>query len=256
MSYLGKRKMTSYPTARKVSRRRSPLTLQYGVPVTIPAGARGYVRNQGRFGRTARMQRGDSMPEMKYLDTALTWSCDTTGEVTAPCLNIIPQGVGENQRVGRKVVVRSIGIKGLVVPLNTSVDPSLIKIQVILDTQANGTAPTFGGSADSIWESNSIHSWRNPDNAARFKVIKEFDLKPTVTAAYFNSSTTTEKRLTNILRVEWFKKCFIPIEYDSVLTTGALTTVRSNNLLITCINSANDDQYNFTGIARIRYTDA
>ena len=71
----------------------------------------------------------------------------TTPSVTDLC--IIRQGTGANQRVGSKVLVKSILIKGYVefVPTTdaaiANVPAGGMSISLVLDTQVNGIAPGF-----------------------------------------------------------------------------------------------------------------
>ena len=51
--------------------------------------------------------------ELKFFDTALSFTCDATGEVPATGqLALIPQGYTESTRDGRKATIKSIWIRG------------------------------------------------------------------------------------------------------------------------------------------------
>lgn len=83
-------------------------------------------------------------PELKFFDTAVSFTPDSTLEVPATgqwCL--IPQGDTESTRDGRIAVIRSFQFRGtLVGPINTSPADAYVNLWVVLDTQANGAAAT------------------------------------------------------------------------------------------------------------------
>lgn len=53
---------------------------------------------------------------------------------------------------------------------------------------------------------------------------------------------------------EWYKKVDIPIEYDASVATGALTSIRSNNIfLVTAHSNLADNTYIVSGSCRLRF---
>ena len=113
------------------------------------AAARGYVRSGGYYGRFA--GRG---AEHKFLDTGLTGTFDTTGEVlpgggTSTGLNLIAQGTTESNRVGRKCVITKILIRGHVTTASTEAN-NIIRMLLVLDKQANGAYPAYADVLTSI----------------------------------------------------------------------------------------------------------
>lgn len=215
--------------------------------VTIPASARGYVRYGGNYsGRFNRGYGRSSAAEMKNFDTALSFTTDLTGEVPATGqLTLVPQGTSSTTRIGNKITIRSIGLK-FTVSAQTAYLGGMAKIVVVQDTQCNGDAATYSGT-EGVYDADQVTAWRNTSNVRRFKVLKEFDImmRPTagVVTAYNNNFTYRS----------WFKKCYIPIEYSS--TTGAIGEIRSNNIFLLARAATDDDLYNVSGYARLRFTD-
>jgi len=75
-------------------------------PTRVPF--KGYMRTAGFYGRYS-----GSSPELKFFDTALSFAIDTTVEVPATGqLSLIPQGVTQSTRVGRKATIKSIYLHG------------------------------------------------------------------------------------------------------------------------------------------------
>lgn len=202
----------------------------------------GYGRTAGYYGRFS-----GPAAELKFFDTALSFSFDNTGEVPATGqLSLIPQGVTESTRVGRKCTIRSIQIRGNIslVPAASATSASICYLYLVQDTQCNGAA----AAVTDVLTSNAMQgALINMANSERFKILKRFVvvLEPQAgaTTAYNNARKV----------VEYYKKCRIPIEFSS--TTGAITEIRSNNLFLLAGDSGNDDVASFSGSCRLRFSD-
>lgn len=185
--------------------------------------------------------------EMKFFDTVMSSApIDTTGE-NIQALNLIPQGVTESTRVGRKCTIKRITMKGFLrwdPAMNAaSYGTSHIRLALVLDKQANGAAPDY----TDVYETNSVLSPRNLANVGRFKVLKCWQLNP---AEGQFISTAVACPLTPI---EFNKKVDIPLEFNS--TTGAITEIRSNNLVLMAISNVGDDVHLLSAYWRVSFTD-
>jgi len=190
--------------------------------------------------------------EVKYLDTVLNFAFDTTGEVPATGqLNLIPQGAGEQERIGRKVHIKSIHIKANLLP-NTAAwsGGTTIRLLLVQDKQCNGAAATYSG-VNGVLQNDSTMSFRNITNVDRFIIHKDWNMPINAPAGVTGSFSPKATVL------EFHKKCDIPIEFDNSAATGALTTIRSSNLFLLARGSpaGDDDLIAVTGFARIRYID-
>lgn len=220
--------------------------------ISMPSRAiPGYTRTGGFYGRFRRFG-----PELKFLDTQLNGLFDSSLEImsTGGQINLIPQGDTQSQRIGRKVLIKSIYISGFVVAnsLTTAAAPAdICHMWVVLDTQCNGSAFTPVDANNGLFTGNANGALRTLSNSNRFKILKHFAIPMKTTAGVTTAWGNDAKN------VQWFKKCSIPIEFDASATTGAITTIRSNNISIV-IGSAGltDDVYAFSGNCRIRYADA
>lgn len=205
----------------------------------------GYQRTGGFYGRFP-----PSGSEQKFFDTAVSFTCDTTGEVpTSGQLVLIPQGVTESTRVGRKCVIKSILIHGVVITTYgaaTSANSSGVTVvYVVVDKQTNGAA---AAATDVFTGTNFANAVRNLSNSDRFTILKKFthSWSPTagVSAAFGDISKS----------ISWYKKCNIPLEFSS--TTGAITELKSNNIFLLAGASANiDDTVTFNVNCRVRFSD-
>ncbi len=199
------------------------------------------VSRAGYYGRF-RGHRG----EEKFFDTANSFTVDLTAEVPATGqLNLVPQGVTESTRVGRKIWVQSISMRGVAVydPAATNNSTTDVVLMVVQDTQCNGAA----AAATDVMEGNLATTFGNLANQGRFKILKRFVMN-LASGAGVDGAYGTKSR-----NYEWHKNCNIPIEFDS--TTGVLTEVTSNNLFLLASSAVTDDLVTFTGTTRIRYTD-
>lgn len=190
-----------------------------------------------------------SSTELKFFDTANAWTFDFTGEVPATGqLNIVPQGVNESERIGRKITIKKIDVRLVISPNAATWVGSALRLLLVQDTQCNGAAATYSGVAG-VLESTDVMAFRNLENVNRFVVHKDwmFVLNPT-------AGVTTSMNLTKKI-LKFSKEVSIPIEYDSVGTSGALTTTRSNNLFFIARSDNDDDSIAVAGVTRIRYID-
>jgi len=204
----------------------------------------GVTRRAGYYGR---FKNPDA--ELKFIDTDINFTADTTGEIPADgvTLHEIAQGVAENERIGRKVVLKSIWLKGAAVyaPGGSASATAVTYLYIILDTQCNGASP---GINDIFNTSALFLAFPNLENGDRFKVLKvmKFAWNPGagVTTAYNGMSKN----------INWFRKCNIPIEFGGAV--GDITEIKSNNVFIAAgCGTAGDDLVAFSMACRVRYSD-
>jgi len=205
----------------------------------------GYERVSGFYGRY-NLPGGGS--ENKFFDTTLGWNFDATGEVPATGqLCLIPQGVTESTRVGRKCVVKSIQLRAYMIytPGASTAGASNAYFYVVLDKQCNGAAAAIG---DVLTGTNMGSALINLANSERFVILKRFVNRFQAAAGIqtaFGSDTST---------IDWYHKCNIPLEYSS--TTGAITEIKSNNIFILAgTDTTSDDVIAIGGTCRLRFSD-
>ena len=207
-------------------------------------------RAAGQPGLRGRFSGADA-PELKFFDTDVNFTVDATPEVPATGqLCLIPQGVTESTRVGRKCCIKSIQINGLLqqTPAAATSSASLISIVMVQDTQANGAAAApadvydIGGTVLPV-------SVRNIENSSRFKILKRWDV-------VLSSSAGVSAAYNNVLRKwDFYTKCTIPLEFSS--TTGAIGELKTNNVFLLAGSNgvAADDTVTVLAKCRLRYSD-
>ena len=107
--------------------------------------------------------------ETGYLDTALaSYALDTTGTITL--LNAVPQGVAVTQRVGKKILLKSLQYRGISINGTTATVNDCAWI-IVYDKRPTGALP----SITDILVSVSSFSMNNDNNSGRFSIIKRQD---------------------------------------------------------------------------------
>lgn len=224
---------------RKYKRRR--MSVQLAQPMQIVGGQ--------RRGRKATPQ-----GELKFFDTVVAnTNVTTTGVIVSPSLVLIPQGVTESERVGRKCVVTQLHLRGMVTLRQSSNGAQCadrFRMIIYLDRQTNG-AVGGGVAVTDILETADIDSFRNLANTQRFQVLSDKTFAMNPAAAEGNAAVNICERIYN-LKENVKKK--IPLEFSG--TTGAIGEIRSNNIGILCIASEtviNVSQVKYT--TRVRFSD-
>jgi len=125
------------------------------------------------------------MGEVKGMDTGLAGTIppsDMTTSDSILVLNLIQQGTGSWNRVGRKVYNKSIRLCGQIqVTWNILAVGSIVsywtRMVIVWDTQPAGTMPTksdiFGTTVQSGVEGSSIYDHLRFDNMDRFRILKD-----------------------------------------------------------------------------------
>lgn len=249
MAYGGARRPYKGTSSMKAARRaRGAATTAVARAMTVMGKNRGFLRTGGVYGRfngVRGRKTGFSGPELKFKDTARTTApLVVTGTVDTN-LVVIAQGAGESERIGRKIVIKSIYCRGTLVLAPTANGVDKVRMIIVNDTQANGAA----FAVLDVLETAQMDSHYNLDNQMRFKILADQNF--TLNSQSYNG--TTEGPLYRDIRK--YIRCNIPIEYDSsVAITGAIATQRSNSIAILWINAATN-QSDVTMTTRVRYSD-
>jgi len=245
MSMVRKRGASGSAAARaaKIARLADMLSGVSGGRSTVPRALRGYDRSGGFYGRFT-----GPGAELKFFDTANSFSFDTTGEVPATGqLNLIPQGTTESTRIGRKCVLKSVEIRGDVrfAPGASAQAATTVAMYLVLDKQCNGAA----AAVTDVFTTNALTTTAlvNLANSERFVILKKWLIVINATAGVTTAYSSANRHL------EYFKRCNIPLEFNS--TAGAITEIRSNNLFLLAGTDTNDDLTSFTGTTRVRFSD-
>jgi len=192
-----------------------------------------YVRRIRNYGLQTRG------PELKRLDfNATNTPVSSTGVFNATFLNGIAAGTGVNERVGRRVVMKSLHLKGMVYSANATGN-FVTRMVIIYDKDNNGGSnPT----ATTVFTVDDFRGQINLDNADRFQIIAD---------NWFEYSSTYDPPK----HYDLYIPMDLPITYNS--TTNAITSIQCGSLLMYCVttgsNLTGDATFTFSG--RVRFTD-
>jgi len=156
------------------------------------------------YGRT-------SAPEIKGMDTSISVAgpvvATTNTNADAIVLNLVQQGSGSWNRVGRKIRMKSLRLRGVAgyrfeeQAVSGNIDASTMRMVVVYDHQPNGaTIPTFDtvfGLTDQTGaETSSVNAPVRYDNMSRFKVLKDktFQAKPGVISTFGGTNDAVENQ--------------------------------------------------------------
>ncbi len=242
--------MLSMPGPTMYKRKRDDVVGPSNYPmVRAPAYKRPRRTQSVRVGASSRSKIG----ELKNFDHNIVTNAGAGGGTTdiEPTLCDIPEGTGENERVGRRVLVKSIQLKGSVgadaIPDDASVP---IRWGLYLDRQTNGAAATF---ADLFTVVSGIEygAMRNLDNSGRFHIICDRQL---TVGRGFSTASKQDYVPVNV----YFRLNHV-LEFSG--GTGAISELTTNNFGLYIVqgdsvgSATASTNVRFRGTSRIRYQD-
>lgn len=124
----------------------------------------------GRYNRRMSVRgAGRVSGETGFLDVATaTYAFDTTGSVTL--LNTVPQGASVSQRVGKKIVLTSLQVRGNTFN-NSAALWNDVAMLIVYDRRPTGALPAITDILNSV----SSVSMNNDANSGRFVIVKRSD---------------------------------------------------------------------------------
>lgn len=230
-------------SAKLAGKRKRGSSVNY--PIVID-GVRPYKRSRAR----GPVYRGGG-GELKFHDFTLNDAVVAAGGVITATINVIPQGISEVQRIGRKCTVTNVHWRyNYSLPeLDAVVTPGPIDfLRVILyqDKQANGAT----AATTDILEAADIYSFRNLANSGRFNILMDKVHPMSYTTLASDGAGVVSSA--GVTRWATFnKKCSIPLEFSGA--DGTIDEIRSNNLgvLLICPTGT----IGFFSKFRLRFTD-
>lgn len=256
-SYLGKRDYDAYKAGVKRSRGAIPYDLnrrRVYAPRSMPAPPQaisagyGYLRNRNA---------GVVRAEKKVIDlNQAVYAVENTGTQLA-LLNGCVAGSQNFNRIGRKIQLKSLQIRGYFLATDDTVANTFARMVIVYDKQPNGAAPTWANIITSQniagTTSSTATDMVNLDNRDRFEIIRDktYTLSAkdtTATQAYSGSPT--------IICVEDFVKLGKRETCFNAGTAGTIGDITSGSLYVFFIASQpNATGVNYIGAFRTRFID-
>lgn len=183
---------------------------------------------------------------------------------TMRSLNLVQQGTGASQRIGRKITVTSLYVKAFFAMIKNSMDPTItVRTIVYQDMQCNGTGLASIGELLALPEGRTPYlAFMNLANRGRFRVLANKSVTLNSGTSTFLSTaadTTTSTRFSGSGRhlTLSFPRLRIPVEIkapNQANTPITIEHVASNNIGIIYLASSNN-AVTVTHTTRIRFSD-
>lgn len=220
MSLVPYKKRSASPAKKKTKKAKKQVRGQAKITDLIVPG---YTRTGGTYGRFS--SSSPLGPEWKYKDTyiqTLTGQALLFGYPLA-----ISQGTGVSQRIGQRIELRKICIRGFYdyLPANVAQTAPIADVYLIQDTQTNGSSASWSDVfQDDVVSQQPYLQFQNLDNIDRFKFLKQWKMGHESSAQAGSSGqwNMTKFRFDCDLDVN------IPVIYGGA--TGDSSEIRSNGL--------------------------
>jgi len=218
---------------------------------SVPVARAGMYRKSGFYGRFGKQAKDNgNRPELKYFDTAVNFSFDTTGEIPATGqLALIPQGDTATTRDGRQATIKSIQIRGDLnfVPAANAVAAGSTHLYLVQDRQCNGALAGIDDVFRNVGTPISMR-FRNLANSQRFRILKrcEYVLKNSyeVTGVAFGGLYARDSGFINLN---------VPFEFSG--STGSISEIKTNNLFMLISTDSTTDLVSYELTSRLKFTD-
>lgn len=209
----------------------------------------GLYRSGGFYGRGRGIEKKtvDTTGELQYAINGLSDNATAPQEMVL--INGVASGTNVNQRVGRRIVMKSIYIRGYIFTGTTPLSFP-VRTMLVLDKQANGAAPTMQQILGSFASAQAdIDAPNNLDNRERFKIMMD---KMTIIQVNGGTSGATS----NAGWIQKYKKCNIPVTFNNVGL--GISSISTNSLWLCAVgpqvhDSASNHRIFFS--TRVRFTD-
>lgn len=206
------------------------------------ANARG--RYSGPVPRGSSIRRGRD--ELKVIENAAT-QANFASAGSVALYNGVAQGTDFTNRIGRKVIVKSIHFKAWVSPATSTDSPGdICRLMLVWDKQANSAAP----AVTDILTTADPFSGVNLNNRDRFKVM--YDRRVSMNPAVYAANVITGGNPITVYR-EKFIKCNQEVIFSG--TGATVASIQTGSLYLLFID-LNGTLSLLTHYCRVRFSDA
>ncbi len=204
--------------------------------------------------------------EKKFFDqvntgTAILATSSPSGgenDPAANCLNAIAQGDQESNRDGRKCMMKSVQVTGIIYQDTQQAQSApdttpICYIALVLDRQTNGAQL----NSEDVFVNPSAQSGlgcsllRNLQFISRFKVLKSAQIVLPQPTVYFDSGSNTTEASGTVTPFQMYVKLELPINFTG--TTSTVANIVDNSLHIIAFCSANQTAPQLQYNSRVRF---
>ena len=200
-------------------------------------------------------------PEIKTVDVPLT-SSNFRLFATPPIpilLNGSQTGAGFWNRIGSKIRMKSIQMKGSIVQALTSVE-GYLRMVVVYDKQANGAFPTlstvFETRDNAGAQTNTVYSMMKTESRDRFEILKDETWR-SPSATYTAGVQTNGPSFPGVDN-EFEFNCFVKLKNRKATynaSTGAIGDITTGSLFVYFIAAGTDNAWTCNWTSRLRFYD-
>jgi len=211
--------------------------------MVVATGGLAPPRTGGFFGVATRRSRD----ERKVIDVdPATYGANTTGTVTL--LNGVATGTDFTDRIGRKIIMKSLYIRGVCKPEDDNIANTLARVLIVYDMQSNGAAPVV----TDVLKSATSASQLNMNNRDRFKVLMD---KQYAVGKVLDTATQAFAGSPTIHQLKKYKRLNLEVLFNG--TTNVIGSIATGSVyMITIGNQAAGLGAEFLVSTRIRFIDA
>jgi hypothetical protein len=202
--------------------------------------------------------------EAKAIDIPATAAAFSTTAVFTLLNGMVP-GTGSNNRVGRKISMKSLAIRGFVRYKQVGTAPSddYLRIIVFYDRQPNGAAPAFGDVIQATDNGGGTTTDAigplNINNADRFKVLRDIYWSTPYALAAEGVALAAKQNIQDCTRANY--KMFIKLngleEHFNAGVAGTIADITTGSIFMMTVSrtAAANAQYEQVFSTRMRYMD-
>lgn len=219
-------------------------------------------RTGGYYGRFLRAgRRGYSLrQDKKFYDVFLN-SLLLTDSHQETSINLVPQGDGENERIGRQIFIKSIDIRMYLRSVvkdiranETGYAPPVYRLVVYCDRQTNGAAAALTDLLDTSVVTKKFIAFNELANSRRFRILRDKWLGPIIPPTEDTSTASFMLPTGRFFRFRIVFRKALPIEFSG--TTSTISNVKSNNIgffILRNLEGTHAPDSNVIYATRIRY---
>jgi len=196
---------------------------------------------------------------MKFFDKLFLLSAGnhTAGtEQDGPIVGL-SQGTSEQDRIGRKIIVKSLYIRAHIKLLDNLAlpykYPQQLRFMIVEDRQANGILLTVADLLETPPVGVPfIHAANNLANKQRFKVHMDKVYALNFVNSWTNSTDSAYYQQGKDIVFKYYKKFDLPVEFSGT-GTSTMSNIQSTNLSYVFITENTDASCQIEGLSRIRF---
>lgn len=208
--------------------------------------------------------RAGRQPELKFVDlaqTALTGRLAATPPVAQPILFPV-QGAAAFNRIGQKITLKSLRVRGVVTNILTSVQ-QMARIIIVYDRQANAALPIWtdviGAVVSGGGPSSTIMDGIQLANRDRFIILadEQYNLPSvTNTTGVLTNMAYPQEKNPSMFNFDRFIKLKDMETHFNNTNGGTFADIQTGSLSLFFAVQTTDSSWSLTWSARTRYTDA